>query len=66
MDRHEEAGSFDLAGVPLSRHEGRVSLSWTKPSLRFSEKVSAAGEPGSDRCLARAFAGQITSATLSP
>jgi hypothetical protein len=33
MDRHEEAGSFDLAGVPLSRHEGRVSLSWTKPSL---------------------------------
>ena len=33
MDRHEEAGSFDLTGVPLSRHEGRVSLSWTKPSL---------------------------------
>jgi hypothetical protein len=33
MDRHEEAGSFDLTGVPMSRHEGRVSLSWTKPSL---------------------------------
>ena len=36
MDRHEEAGSFDLTGVPLSRHEGRVSLSWTKPSLLVS------------------------------
>jgi hypothetical protein len=33
MDRHEEAGSLDLAGVPMSRHEGRVSLSRTKPSL---------------------------------
>ena len=33
MDRHEEAGSLDLAGVPLSRHEGRVSPLRTKPSL---------------------------------
>jgi hypothetical protein len=33
IDRHEEACSFDPTGVPMSRHEGRVSLSWTKPSL---------------------------------
>lgn len=26
MGRREEAGSFDLTGGPLSRHEGRVSL----------------------------------------
>ena len=36
MDRHEEAGSFDLTGVPLSPNEGRVSLSRTKPSLLVS------------------------------
>ena len=33
MDRHEEAGSLDLAGGPLSPNEGRVSPCWTKPSL---------------------------------
>lgn len=33
MDRREEAGSFDLTGVPMSRHEGRVSPHRTKPSL---------------------------------
>ncbi len=32
-DRREEAGSLDLAGVPLSRHDGRVSPHRTKPSL---------------------------------
>ena len=33
MRRREEAGSFDSAGRPMSRHDGRVSLSQTKPSL---------------------------------
>ncbi len=33
MDRREEAGSLDLAGVPLSPNEGRVSPLRTKPSL---------------------------------
>jgi hypothetical protein len=33
MDRHEEAGSLDLAGGPLSPNEGRVSPLRTKPSL---------------------------------
>ncbi len=33
MGRHEEAGSLDLAGLPLSPNEGRVSLPRTKPSL---------------------------------
>ena len=33
MGRREEAGSLDLAGVPMSRHEGRVSPLRTKPSL---------------------------------
>jgi len=32
MCRHEEAGSLDRAGRPMSRNDGRVSLSWTKPS----------------------------------
>ena len=33
MGRHEEARSLDLAGGPMSRHEGRVSPHRTKPSL---------------------------------
>jgi len=33
MRRREEASSFDSAGGPMSRHDGRVSLSQTKPSL---------------------------------
>src|SRR5678815_5615962 len=33
MRRREEAGSLDSAGGPMSRHDGRVSLSQTKPSL---------------------------------
>jgi hypothetical protein len=33
MHRREEAGSLDLAGGHLSRHDGRVSPSRTKPSL---------------------------------
>ena len=33
MRRHEEACSFDLAGGHMNRHEGRVSVSRTKPSL---------------------------------
>ena len=36
MRRHEEAGSLHLAGWPLSRHDGRVSPSRTKPSGVFS------------------------------
>ena len=36
MGRHEEAGSIDQTGGPLSRHEGRVSPSRTKPSLLVS------------------------------
>jgi hypothetical protein len=33
MRRREEAGSLDLAGWPLSRYDGRVSPSRTKPNL---------------------------------
>ena len=33
MCRREEAGSLDLAGWPLSRYDGRVSVPWTKPNL---------------------------------
>lgn len=33
MRRHEEASFLDLAGGPLSRNDGRVSPSQTKPSL---------------------------------
>ena len=33
MHRREEAGSLDLAGWPLSRYAGRVSVPWTKPNL---------------------------------
>ena len=36
MGRHEEARSLDLAGVPLSPNEGRVSSLRTKPSLLVS------------------------------
>jgi len=36
MGRHEEASSFDQTGGPMSRHEGRVSPSRTKPSLLVS------------------------------
>jgi hypothetical protein len=36
MGRHEEACSFDQTGEPMSRHEGRVSPSRTKPSLLVS------------------------------
>jgi hypothetical protein len=50
MRRREEAGSLDSAGGPLSRHDGRVSLSQMKPSLlvprsswRASKAVRASG-----------------------
>jgi hypothetical protein len=36
MCRREEASSLDRAGRPMSRHEGRVSPSRTKPSRVFS------------------------------
>ena len=36
MGRREEASFLDLAGGHLSRNDGRVSLSWTKPSWRVS------------------------------
>jgi hypothetical protein len=36
MGRREEACSVDLTGGPTSPNEGRVSLSWTKPSLLVS------------------------------
>jgi hypothetical protein len=36
MGPHEEACSFDQTGGPMSRHEGRVSSRWTKPSLLVS------------------------------
>jgi hypothetical protein len=36
MGRREEAGSLDLAGVPLSPNAGRVSPHRTKPSLLVS------------------------------
>lgn len=50
MCRREEAGFLDLAGGPMGRNEGRVSLSWTKPSLlvpRSSRRTTnAVGSPG--------------------
>jgi hypothetical protein len=37
MRRREEANSLDLAGGHMSRNDGRVSLSQTKPSLVISQ-----------------------------
>src|SRR5258705_3680004 len=50
MHRREEAGSVDLAGGDMSRNEGRVSLSRTKPSLLVARSswrtTNAARSPG--------------------
>jgi hypothetical protein len=50
MRRHEEACSFDLAGRHMSRNDGRVSPSRTKPSLVVSRSswrtTNAVRSPG--------------------